>query len=179
MNIPDLRLAGKKVFLRILNVSDATAEYCAWLNDPEVNKFLTTQQAIISELRGYIKEKLISENTLFLGIFWNENSRHIGNIKLEPIDEEKGEAIIGILVGDKDYWGKGVATEAIGLLSSYAFRVLKLRRLGLKVIAENKAAVRVYQKCGFRLKSVDYKSVNRGGQLYDDVGMEKFYESES
>lgn len=179
MNIPDLHLAGEKIFLRILNIADATVEYCAWLNDPEVNKFLTTQQAIISELRKYIKEKLISENSLFLGIFWKKNGRHIGNIKLEPIDKKKREAVMGILIGDKDYWGKGIATEAVNLLGDYAFKVLKLRKLGLKVIAENKAAVRVYQKCGFKIKNIDYKSVNRGGQLYDDVCMEKIYKSGS
>lgn len=173
MIVDNLRLTGEKIFLRLLRESDASEEYRSWLNDPVANKYLETRQATMVELKKYINEKLKSDDALFLGIFWKENGRHIGNIKLQPIDTKKKDAVVGILIGNKDYWGKGVATEAVNLLSAYAFDVLGLRKIGLGVIFGNQAAIRVYGKCGFMIKKVESKTITRDGQLFDKIWMEK------
>ncbi|MBI2636143.1 GNAT family N-acetyltransferase [Candidatus Peregrinibacteria bacterium] len=166
-------LTGSIVCLRGLSEGDATAEYAAWLNDPEVNKYLETRHVTLPELRDYIRDKKESPTAILMGIFWKENGRHIGNVKLEPINKEKKSATMGILIGDKNYWGKGVATETTNLVTEYAFSDLKLELIELGVISENAAAIRVYKKCGFETVRVEPKVMDHDGILYDKVVMRK------
>lgn len=144
-----VRIEGERVYLRGLTEKDATEEYCSWLNDPAVNAYLDTKQATIESLREYIREKTNAQDCLFLGIFDQGTDRHIGNIKLEPVDLKEKKATLGVLIGDKEYWGKGIGTETVRLLVNYAFNTLDLGKLDLGVRPGNKAAKKVYENCGF------------------------------
>lgn len=153
-----IEIKGKIIYLKTLDKKNATKEYCSWLNDAEVNQYLETKEATIDEVKKYIKEKNQNPNCLFLGIFYRENEKHIGNIKLEPIDFKNYKATIGILIGEKDYWGKGIGTEAIELLVDYGFKDLKLREINLGVASQNKSAIRVYEKTGFKFDKIIKKN---------------------
>ena len=48
-----------------------------------------------------------------------ESNKHIGTIKLEPIDLETKKAVIAIMVGDKKSWGNGYGGEAMKILLEY------------------------------------------------------------
>ena len=95
------KILGERIYLRKLTSKDASLDYCRWLNDAEVNKYLETRETTIEDLKQYIKEKNASKNCLFVGIFLKKSDKHIGNIKLEPIDFDKKIATVGILVGEK------------------------------------------------------------------------------
>ncbi len=170
-------LKGNNITLRLLSEENATERYASWLNDPEVNKYLETRQVTVPELKEFIASKNSSDEALFLGIFWNENDLHIGNIKLEPIDFENKTAVVGILIGEKDYWGKGVATEAIKLISDYAFSELELKEVTLGVISEHIAAIKAYEKCGFFVDQMKEKAIDHDGVKYDQVMMKKLRDS--
>jgi len=165
------KLEGRKIYLKTLLAKNATEEYCNWLNDPEVNQYLETRKATISELGKYIKEKNENPNCLFLGIFFKENRKHIGNIKLEPIDFKNQKATISILIGEKDYWGRGIGTEAITLFVDYGFKNLNLKEINLGVISENKAAIKVYEKAGFKIIHIEKNAVRHGKKLFDKIIM--------
>ncbi|MFA4941300.1 MAG: GNAT family N-acetyltransferase [Patescibacteria group bacterium] len=167
---------GKQIYLRSLTKRNATKNYCSWLNDEEVNKYLVNKyrngaKATIKELRSYIDEKNKSQESIFLGIFYKKNNKHIGNIKLEPIDLKRRSAITGILIGDKNYWGRGVASEAIKLIITFSFKKLGLVELNLGVLPENKSARRVYEKNGFKLDRIKKKSIKLDGRFYDNYLM--------
>lgn len=164
-------IVGERIYLRELNIDDATIEYCDWLNNPEVNKYLETREITVPELQMYIQKQIDDSKSFFAGIFDNKNNFHIGNIKLEPIDFETKRAIFGLLIGEKSYWGKGIATEATKLIVKYAFEQLSLEEIELGVILDNKAAIRVYEKVGFKIIEVKEKSSNHNGILYDGVIM--------
>ena len=149
----NIEIEGRRIYLKVLDEKDATEEYCDWLNDPGVNKYLETKEATIDEVRRYIKDKNNDPNVLFLGIFLKKDSGHIGNIKLEPIDFNDKKATLGVLIGNKKYWGKGMGTEATKLLVDYAFNILDIREVNLGVISENIAAIRVYEKAGFKYEN--------------------------
>ena len=157
-----IEIEGRRIYLKVLDEKDATEEYCDWLNDPGVNKYLETKEATIGELRRYIKDKNNDPNVLFLGIFLKKDGGHIGNIKLEPIDFNDKKATLGILIGNKEYWRKGLGTEATKLLVEYAFNTLDLIDVSLGVISENKAAIRVYEKAGFNYGNKTPDSVVMG-----------------
>lgn len=167
-----MQIEGERIYLRNLRIKDADEEYCRWLNDPKVNKYLETRNATIDDLKKYIKEKNKSDKCLFLGVFDNKTAKHIGNIKLEPIDFKGKKATFSIMIGDKNYWNKGIGTEATKLFVDYAFNGLNLKKINLGVISENKAAISVYKKAGFKVKRIEKKKLKHGSKFYDKVVME-------
>jgi len=173
MNLKNYRtvIAGESIYLKILEEKNASSEYCRWLNDQEVNEYLETREAAIPELKKYIKEKLESEDCLFFGIFYKENDKHIGNLKLELTGEGKKSVDYGIMIGDKNYWGKGIGTEATRLILNFSFNKLNADTVELSVLADNKAAIRIYEKTGFKIIERKIKSVNHDGRLFDDIVM--------
>jgi len=166
-----VKIEGDKIFLKTLSEKDATKEYCSWLNDPEVNKYLETKSATIAELKKYIREKNNNPNCLFLGIFFKKNNKHIGNIKLEPMDFKNLKATLGILIGNKNYWGKGIGNEVMKLLIKYAFSKLNLKEINLGVISENKRAISLFKKVGFKINHIEKKSIQHDEKLFDKIVM--------
>ncbi|MCI0532788.1 GNAT family N-acetyltransferase, partial [bacterium] len=148
--IPEItRIEGERVILRSIKIGDASAKWCAWLDDPEVNKYLETKGTTFPELKQYVRKKTGNPDILFLGIFARGENKHIGTVKLEPIDRKNKKATLGIMIGDKNYWGKGIATEVMRLMINHAFNALNLDEVNLGVIADHKSAVHVYEKVGF------------------------------
>ncbi|MDD5751481.1 MAG: GNAT family protein [Candidatus Peribacteraceae bacterium] len=159
--------AGKRIFLSVLTEHDANANYAGWLNDPVITHWLETRSATIPKLKKYIREKQRKPDAILYGVFLIKNGQHIGNIKLEPIDYKKRDVVIGMLIGEKRLWGRGIATEVIKLATNYAFAMLKMRTVTLGVIPENKVALHIYQKCGFYIVRTDKNVLNHDGVLYD------------
>lgn len=145
------KVEGERIYLRLLTPSDATSEYAGWLNDPKVNEFLETKKATIGGLREYVEGKRTDPKVVFWGIFDSKSDKHIGNIKLEPVDLSEGVAVLGILIGDKDYWGMGIATEAINLACEWAAKNLRLKTMTLGVYSAHVGAIKAYEKAGFKV----------------------------
>ena len=78
------------------------------------------------------------------------NDVHIGNIKLDNFDWVNRTCELGLLLGDRTYWGKGIGTEVMRLTLAYAFNQLNLRKVLLAVYANNPAAIKLYEKVGFK-----------------------------
>jgi glutamate-1-semialdehyde aminotransferase/RimJ/RimL family protein N-acetyltransferase len=166
------RVKGERIYFRNLNLEDASKEYCSWLNDPKVNYYLETRKATVEDLKDYIKEKNKKEDCLFFGIFDIKDNTHIGNIKLEPIDFVEKKAELSLIIGNMNYWGKGIGTEATNLLVNLAFKKLNLLKVGLGVISENKRAIIVYKKAGFKVIKIEKNKMKHGSKFFDKVIME-------
>ena len=132
--------------------------YSLWCNEKGVEGFdsdfieMTALKPDILMLQQYISSKSNLDNILFLGIFNKLNNEHIGNLKFEPINVNEGYAIMGILIGEKLWRGKGVAAEVL----TESFKWLKKNK-GIKCIVlgvnkKNYAAIRAYAKVGFQIQ---------------------------
>jgi len=145
-------LSGKLITLRTIEISDCNEAYVSWLNDSMVNQYLETRfsvqtlQSIIEFVYGMIKS---DSSYLFAMITNDGNSKHIGNIKLGPIHPHYLCADVSYFIGDKNYWGKGIATEAIKLVVDFAFDKLKLHRVQAGVFEHNIGSVKALEKSGF------------------------------
>lgn len=95
-----------------------------------------------------------------------------GGVGLRDIDLKVGIAELGISIGRKDYWGKGLGTEAITLIVDYGFTVLGLHNIMLSTYAYNERAMRSYQKVGFREFGRRRQAQRIGDQRYDIVYMD-------
>lgn len=164
-------LHAQRLYLRPLTEWDATEAYAGWINDSEVNRYLTSKSATPESLRAYIQERMHRTDVEFYGIFLNEGDTRIGTIKLEPLSKEEGNATIGIMIGEKAYWGGGYGPEAMRCLMRHAFEDLELSEIRLGVIGQNERAVHAFQKLGFHQTHLDSGSIHMNGETYDKVLM--------
>ena len=171
MKIPFL--IGKQIYLRPLERDDLNERYLRWLNDPEVSRYLESGlfPQTQSDLEGFYNGVVGSSKQVVLAIADKESNQHIGNIKLGPINWVHRRATLGILIGEKEFWGKGISTEATRLMVEYAFQRLNLRRIVLGVYAEHQAAVRSYEKVGFKIEGRFREDMFHEGQYKDSLWM--------
>lgn len=72
----------------------------------------------------------------------------VGHISVKNVDRERGDAEVGYWVG-RPFWGHGYASEALRLVTAFAFGELGLRRVYAHVLASNPASAWVLEKVGF------------------------------
>ena len=101
-------------------------------------------------LREYYESASSDRKAAYFAIVDKKTEKHIGNSQIYKIDWRNRICEFGILIGDKDYWGKGICKEALRLLVKYAFTKLNLRKMCIGVVKENAGAVRCYTGVGFR-----------------------------
>ena len=143
----------KRFQLKSLTTKDVTEKYLSWFSgSKEVVEYIAYAKtnADINKLRQYVKEREDREDVLFLGIF-TDYGQHIGNIKYEPINLKNKSATMGILIGDKEWRGKGVAIEVIKDSSKYLKENYKIKYIDLGVNKDNIAAVSAYKKMKFKV----------------------------
>jgi RimJ/RimL family protein N-acetyltransferase len=135
------------VFLRRLEKNDAYVSY-KWRNDPEVFKYTGTvyDHEITLETELHWIERVIKNDDEYRCAIIADNC-YVGNIYLTNIDDEKAE--YHIFIGDKSYWGKGVAKKASIEIIRYGFENLNLKKIVLEVHLQNNTAIHLYEKLGF------------------------------
>lgn len=161
---------GARLRLRPLTVADCAGPYLGWMNDPEVVRLTAARGGHFTadDLAAYIAARNASADEVFLAIELIEGGRHIGNIKLGPIDGEKAAGRIGIIIGEKDCWGQGYATEAIDLMACHAFQVLGLAIVDAAIYDGNEGSLRAFRKAGFSLEQTNKGAVEVAGRFLDE-----------
>ncbi len=146
-------LIGSKgdIQLRTIEPSDCTQEYLGWLQDARVNRFLETrwEKQSIPKIQEFVENVRGSEHSCLFAIIAFPGGKHIGNIKIGPIHPHYPHADISYFIGDRSSWGKGYATEAIKLVTEWAFSELGLHKVQAGVFDENIGSIRALQKAGF------------------------------
>ncbi|HXE72424.1 MAG TPA: GNAT family protein [Candidatus Nitrosotenuis sp.] len=92
---------------------------------------------------------------------------YIGNIELLHLDSRSGHAEIGLLIGERGYWGKGYGSDAVDTLCRFAFQELRLHRLYARVLEYNERARRTFEKLGFRLEGTERETYYHQGRYWD------------
>jgi len=164
---------GSLVILRPLQRADINERYLSWLNDPEVTRYTETGTfpSTAEDLENYYRSVTGSKNDVMLAVVDKKSGRHIGNVKLGPIQWVHRRATFGILIGEKDFWGKGVGLEATRLMVEYGFQRLNLHRIDLGVFAEHEAAVKCYEQAGFRVEGRMREDLFLDGEYRDRLRM--------
>ena len=166
-------LVGDKVILRGLTADDASEDYQQWLNDIEVTTHMETGKLPVSheDLVCFIESANASDKNLLLGIYLKESGGHVGNLKLGPINWLHRNAELGIMIGSSQARGVGAGAESIRLLLDHAFNRLNLIRVSLGVVETNIAAVKCYEKVGFRQEGVHRNAVLSCGEKLNVIRM--------
>lgn len=153
---PPYLIVGERIYLREVRPSDVNETYYRWMNDPEVTQYTESRffPNSMETLREYVGRFQHDPHNLFLAIVLRKDDRHIGNIKLGSINWIHRFADIGLIIAEKDCWGQGYGTEAIRLLTDYAFSVLNLHRIVAGCYATNVGSVKAFLKAGWQQEGV-------------------------
>ena len=163
-----LYVVGEKVLLRDKRADDIAVDY-GWRRDPELSRLDATRpmQMSFSDYRRYAREELEHDSR------WSRrfaidthDGRHIGNCMYYDVDERRGGAELGIMIGDREYWSQGYGTDVVYTLLDFIFTSTKLNKVYLHTLSWNSRARRCFAKAGF----VEVRDVRRNSM--DFVRME-------
>lgn len=167
----NITIESERLLFQRLSLEHVSTDYLNWLNDPEVNKFLeVTSGNTLESLESFVKSSY-SDEIYFWAILVKATNKHIGNIKIDPIDFKLNSGEYGIMMGDRSQWGQGYAKEASRRIIRYCFNQLGLEKITLGVVASNLTAVKLYENLGFVLEKVIKESGTYDGKLCNSFRM--------
>jgi RimJ/RimL family protein N-acetyltransferase len=162
---------GERVRLRAIERQDLP-RFVAWFNDPEVRRGLNLYLPMsLKEEEGWyegVLEKDPIERPLAIDVQEGEDWIHIGSCGIFEVDTRARSCEIGISIGSRAYWDRGLGSDALRALLSHAFETLNLNRVGLGVFESNKRAIHVYQRLGFKEEG-RLRQAHFGEGRYEDV----------
>lgn len=166
---PNLR--GPRVILRAPREADKSARL-SYGRDPEFRRMVggdpRTNPPLTTEEVDQWYERAAAEP-----LYWiiDLDGTCIGTARLHSLDDQNRRARYAIGIFSPEHRRQGLGTEATRLVLEYAFRVLGLHRVDLRVLAFNAPAVARYEKCGFVREGIEREGTFIGGQWEDDVMM--------
>lgn len=170
-------LIGERVYLRALEETDITEAHIGWLNDPEVTRYLAMTgkyPATASGMESWLEKFRNNTTNLGFAILDKTNDRHIGNITLDDINWIHRTADISLMIGDKEYWGSGYATETQSLLIEYAFHRLGLHKVLNSPVADHVGSVKMAKNLGFQVEGTLREQLFIEGEYHDQLRMGLF-----
>src|SRR4051812_23144982 len=141
-------LRGASVVLRAVEREDLPHLW-RWRNDLELFQLVEGDPPApvsLERFRAEFEERLEGPGVEFA---IDVEGRLIGRCGMFEFDELARNAKIGVTIGDRDLWGKGIGRDVVEVLLAYAFHERHLHRVWLDVLATNERALRCYQASGF------------------------------
>lgn len=168
------------------DMRDLSVLISKWINDGVVTYYMFTGQKPRNseQVAKDFRELLENEHNVIFLVIDKETDNPIGYAGLYDINHSSRKAEYRVLIGDKDFWGKGLGTEITELITFYGFDRLNLHRIYLGFTSDNKAAFRAYEKSGYVKEGVLREDIYRNSKYYDSVRMailrddyyEKYYD---
>lgn len=164
-------IVGERIYLRGLEESDLSGNYFQWFNDEEVcrenshHRFPNSQ----ARMKAYLEEVSSSRDALVLAIVVKQDDSHIGNITLQAIDHINRSAELAIILGEKDYWGKGYAGEASRLIIKHGFDQLNLNRIYFGTAEKNEGGRKLMKAIGMVEEGRSRQAFYKNGQTEDMI----------
>ncbi|TLW93272.1 GNAT family N-acetyltransferase [Saccharomonospora piscinae] len=165
-------LTGEHVVLRPLEPGDADT-FHRWHNDRDVVRWLAFDyDESLAQIRARFAERQVNTySKVVLGVETRVTRQLIGAATLRDATPETARAEVDFYLGEKDQWGRGYGTDAMRTLCRYGFDAMRLHSIALWVVADNDAAVRVYEKVGFRHDGRHRDAFRGQGRWHDMILM--------
>ena len=141
--------------------------YRRWINDPRVNCYLNQWGSLLrleDEEDWY--DRLGSSDRV-LTVYLRDGMVPIGNGGFHGVNFQNRTAEMGLVLGEREYWGRGLGSEAVRLLLDYGFLGLGLEVVRLRAAEFNERAIRCYRSAGFRPAGRLRRHHRVGGRTYD------------
>lgn len=145
-------ISGDKIDLCVFNKERHLENSWNWINNSGITTFMNSSvvfPVFWENEEKWLEQKTQDSHSLILAVE-TKQGKHIGNISLENIDWISRSAVGGIMIGDKQEWNQGYATEAEKLFLAHAFRSLNLNRICAHIVADNIGSIKAAEKAGFQ-----------------------------
>lgn len=162
-------IKGEKIILTAPDEKDIK-KFILWFQDEELTKYWDTTYPPSEMEKEKWREKILNSSDKYF-IIETKNKKSIGFVELKRVDRKNSQCMVGIMIGDKSKWGKGYATDAMNTLLNFIFSQLNLHKVYLYAFEENKSAIRVYEKCGFKVEGRLIEDVYKGGRFHNYLRM--------
>jgi len=145
-----------------------------WRNDPEIIDLLGNNFLYIAESvdRNWYQQYLQSrDKNIRLAIIPDDMSSAVGIVNLTGLHSVNRSAEFSIMIGNKEYWNKGLGKQATVQMLQHGFHNLNLHRIYLYVLTRNVRAISMYEKTGFRNEGLLREAVYKNGKFEDMILM--------
>jgi RimJ/RimL family protein N-acetyltransferase len=160
-----------KVFLRAFNISDGEKIY-HWLLEKKNQSHTCGDTFYASKdyVQKWIEGKIFNTKDVYLAICLSDNQEMIGYLSIKDIDHRNRKALLaGILIGNEEYLGKGVAFNALSLAIEFAFEELNINLLLTAMLEEQLASIKLVEKLGFSKSGFLPHAVYKGGKFHNQL----------
>ncbi len=151
IDVTGIRIETERLLLRPWREDDLE-DFYAYASVPGVGEMAGWNHHNSREESAQILELFIRGKKTF-ALELKETGRVIGSLGLEELDPDPvGEGKLGREIGyvlSRDYWGRGLMSEAVRAVIDYCFRVLNYDYLTCGHFSWNDRSRRVVEKCGF------------------------------
>ena len=160
------KLSSPRLIFLPIKSSDADRNYLEWINNPEITKFMgVVRKYNLKSLTNYINHE--KKKSFFWILIDKKSKKKIGTIKLSNFSLTT--CYIGSLIGDKNFWNLGYATEAKYYVLKFAFDYLKMNKVISGVFLKNKANHKVNKKIGFKKEGLFKEYIYKNMEFHDVV----------
>lgn len=160
-------------YFRDLNHSDIQF-FNQWIFDPEVIRYSMTKFHRISNLEqaeDWFKTTLADSKSYQVGIVASDTDKLIGHAGIAGLNEIDHNGEYFIFIGDKNYWGKGIASSVTKKIVAHGFLKLNLHRILLTASSKNLGAIKAYEKAGFKHEGKMRDAFFRNNEYSDKIIM--------
>lgn len=169
-------VAGERARLRPFRRADLP-RVIAWRRDDELRRGALWTDAAFGPREAQRWLRAVSDgidsSRLTFAIELRESGRLVGLTNLTRIDRHAGTAYFGVVIGEKDCWGKGIAREVLVLMLRRAMG-LRMRKVLLEVAGDNTRAIALYRRAGFEIEGVLRRQIVRADGFVDLLIMAVF-----
>ena len=171
---PNIVLYGRLVTLESFRSSDITHEYISWLKDPEVVRYSNQRfrSHSIQTCQEYLQSFHNSAN-LFFSVRLLSNGQMIGTATAY-ISVPHSTADIGLLIGNREQWGKGVGLDAWKTLMDCLLKKYSIRKVSGGTLRANVGMVRIMERAGMELEAVRSRQQILEGEVQDELYFARF-----
>lgn len=131
-----------------------TERCLSWFRNGTVTQFWSARNLQRDYVLRYIDEGVATGTNHMLALCETATGLHIGNVKIGPIDRSNGTSDLVTVIGDRSFWGKYLATEAISLATKVVFTRFVIRKLCCIIIGNNVGSVKRYTLGGWHVQCV-------------------------
>lgn len=161
-------IIGERIILREIEEGDLNS-IVKWRNDPDILRWLFSYSPLNETKQRRWYEKYMADDTQQTFIIEvKEEKIPIGTVGLTNIDYKNQRGELTIIIGEKNYRGRGLGGECLNLLVKFAFNEMNLRKIKTLVFSDNEKAIKLYEKCGFVEEGVLKGEIFKDG-MYKDV----------
>jgi diamine N-acetyltransferase len=143
-----------------------------WVNDPEIIKYTYFFHPVSEmEQKEWFNSLTGQKNDILIGIELKKNEKLIGTCGFHNIDHICRKAELFIKISEKEMWGQGFGEQTLEILLDFGISDLNLKRIWLRVLADNERAINLYKNVGFEVEGLMKEDFYIQGRYKDIILM--------